>query len=261
MMQHLASTPTKLRTVKVAKDILIEEQSIVLEETGRVKFIDILAEYDDGTYENIASEAVWSSSDTEIVSVNSGQIIAGNRGTAIITVTYQELEEKISVTVQETIDVATKINEILAEENEIMQLSMSSSERSSAASRAKEMVEFEWTPTQDLVGWRGNYLFKAGEKVTGMPYSQTEYQKDKAGFVASLSYSDFCSSYSRFGITMPKYGNDCSAFVSFAWGLSRKTTQGFLQGIYSHTYSTVGGLYYNILEEEVNDSKYYSIIN
>lgn len=37
---------------------------------------------------------------------------------------------------------------------------------------------------------RNNY-FASGVTVKGIPYSQTPYQKDKAGFVNSMSSSDF----------------------------------------------------------------------
>lgn len=39
---------------------------------------------------------------------------------------------------------------------------------------------------------------------------------------------------------MPKYGNDCSGFVSFAWGISKKGTGDFITGIRNGTYSKVG---------------------
>ena len=39
---------------------------------------------------------------------------------------------------------------------------------------------------------------------------------------------------------MPKYGSDCSGFVSFAWGLKRKTTYDFVTGINAGTYLKVG---------------------
>ena len=47
--------------------------------------------------------------------------------------------------------------------------SMSATERESAVSIAKGMVEVQWTPTKYLTGWRGNssYSFPAGQTVTG----------------------------------------------------------------------------------------------
>lgn len=84
---------------KRLEEILVEKQEIILEETGRVAFIDAIAKFDDNTYENIASLADWTSSNQEIVSVYAGQIIAGNKGTAVVTVCYQELQKEIYVTV------------------------------------------------------------------------------------------------------------------------------------------------------------------
>lgn len=90
-------------------------------------------------------------------------------------------------------------------------------------------------PTKDLVGWKGQYIFKKNTRYSGIPYSQTEYQKDDAGFKDALSKSDFYDSYTRFGNTMPKYGSDCSGFVSFAWGVPRETTASFVQKIKNGT--------------------------
>ena len=115
-----------------------------------------------------------------------------------------------------------------------------------------------WTPSQDLTGWKGS-KFSAGVKVTGMPYSQTPNQKNKSGFLASMSASDFYSVYiDGENRSMPRYGNDCSGFVSFSWGISRTTTQGFLKGILDGTYSAVGNTGYRIRKDSDNKYRIYS---
>lgn len=97
-------------------------------------------------------------------------------------------------------------------------------------SRARGMIDYRWTPTKDLRGWNG-YIFAKGKEVTGIPYSQTEYQTDLEAFKKALQKSDFYDSNynpSYDSRKMPKYGNDCSGFVSFSWGTKRMTTYGIM---------------------------------
>ncbi|AZT89964.1 hypothetical protein ELD05_04465 [Caldicellulosiruptor changbaiensis] len=113
-------------------------------------------------------------------------------------------------------DVSSRILKL--QSNDSKAGTLSSNSREDIVNKAKKMVEISWTPKKDLVGWRGNFIFAKGKTYKGIPYSQTEYQKDDTGFLESLNKNDFYDYYTRFGIRMPKYGRDCSAFVSFAWG-------------------------------------------
>lgn len=97
--------------------------------------------------------------------------------------------------------------------------------------RARKMCSLTWTPQNNLAGWKAKYTFKKGVTYKGIPYSQTEYQKNDASFSPLVKNKDFYSKYTRFDITMPKYGNDCSGFVSFCWGLGRNTTYTFFEGL------------------------------
>lgn len=230
------------------EEIMVEKNIIVLPETGRACFVDAIAKFADGTYANIANCAEWKSSNSEVVSAYEGHLIAGIEGVAVVTISYQGVDREILVQVQETVDVAERIKEVLMEENENVLLSMTSSQRDSAVSIAKGMVEMSWMPTQDLIGWKGK-VFPANVWVTGMPYSQTAYQKDQKGFLESMGYSDFYTTYVSGDRLMPRYGNDCSGFVSFAWEISRNTTQGFLKGISNGSYSTVGATHYKIMQD------------
>lgn len=239
------------------EEILIEKDIIIFPETGRACFIDSIARFSDGTYANIANSADWISSNPEVVSVYEGQLIAGIEGTAVVTISYQGVDREILVQVQETVDVAERIKEVLMEENESVPFSMTSGQRDSAVAIAKGMVEMSWMPTQDLIGWKGK-VFPANAWVTGMPYSQTAYQKNQKGFLDSMAYSDFYTVYVSGDRLMPRYGNDCSGFVSFAWEISRNTTQGFLKGISNGTYSAVGAAHYKIMQDGNGQYRIYN---
>lgn len=75
----------------------------------------------------------------------------------------------------------------------------------------------------------------------------TKNQVDDVGFLDRLtnsSSSGFYDNYTRTldneTIIMPKYGNDCSGFLSFAWNIPRQTTTKFVNGIKNGTYKKVG---------------------
>ena len=79
--------------------------------------------------------------------------------------------------------------------------------------RAKAMAEVKWTPKYNIKNSYGKYTFKKGKTYTGIPYTMDVYQVS--------SVSDFLSKIKTSKVI---YGNDCSGFVSTAWGLSRQTT-------------------------------------
>lgn len=79
--------------------------------------------------------------------------------------------------------------------------------------RAKAMVEVSWTPNNNIVDSIGHYIFLKGKTYKGVPYSMGSTQVNTTSdFLANINKSN------------KLYGNDCSGFVSTAWGVSRQTT-------------------------------------
>lgn len=79
--------------------------------------------------------------------------------------------------------------------------------------RAKSMVDVEWTPSCNLSNKYSRYVFVKGKTYHGIPYSMDSYQAPSAeNFLSKIKGSKIL------------YGNDCSGFVSAAWGISRQTT-------------------------------------
>ena len=112
-----------------------------------------------------------------------------------------------------------------------------SSEQSAATreivERARELEQVEWTPLADIRGWKEHMIYKASHTYRGLPYGQpidagyVPWDADLNTFLAavqdpsSLMYADQASAIA----IAPYYSIDCSAFVSWAWGLpSRQTT-------------------------------------
>lgn len=96
--------------------------------------------------------------------------------------------------------------------------------RKDIIARAQAMVDMKWTTPKQFSGWKGQTTFKTGTKYTGMPYSQTGNQMTSpSNFTNSIkNYSGSLTLTSP--QTQPRFGNDCSGFVSAAWGISRHTT-------------------------------------
>ncbi|MFR5420509.1 MAG: dockerin type I repeat-containing protein [Oscillospiraceae bacterium] len=86
----------------------------------------------------------------------------------------------------------------------------------------------------DVLGWNGDLTYRAGVTYTGLPYGQpvnaayVPWVTDLDGFAAAVKdpNSSMYTSYSTYNCRAPYYSCDCSAFVSWAWGLGgRQTTR------------------------------------
>jgi len=93
-------------------------------------------------------------------------------------------------------------------------------ERKAVLDRAQAMVEVKWTPKYNMRNKDGAYTFVKGKTYNGIPYSMDSYQVRAASeFLFKISNSQTL------------YGNDCSGFVSAAWGISRQTTFSFYEAV------------------------------
>lgn len=101
------------------------------------------------------------------------------------------------------------------------------------AERADHLYDQLWVAQETVAGWRGEHIFEAGVAYR-LPYAQpvqagryigygvtVEEFLQAAGEEGSVFY-DRRSSYGDRDSTY--YGTDCSAFVSWCWGVDRHTT-------------------------------------
>lgn len=239
----------------------VSQSAVTIKHNGASAFLDVIAKFKDGSTKNVNELAEWKSKNQDIAIAYDGRILAMGKGITNVTVSYKGFTQEIKVKVTEYKDLEAVLN------SQILAQSLTESERDAIINKASAMYNTTWVPTQNLTGWRGNYTYYAGNTYR-IPYSQTAYQKDDIGFNQALGYGDFYSYYVRYymqdgtgrvfdnqsdadatgkpyeTIRMPKYGNDCSAFVSFAFGVSRNTTWSFLSGIKNGTFAMVGS--YNV---------------
>ena len=98
--------------------------------------------------------------------------------------------------------------------------------------RAYQMTNIKWTPVANITGWGGGVTYKAGKTYTGLPYGQPVYASyvpwttSLVGFIEKVNDpgSKMYTSSSTYNQVAPYYSIDCSAFVSWAWGLSSRQT-------------------------------------
>ena len=106
--------------------------------------------------------------------------------------------------------------------------------------RAKQLTDFKWTPVKDFPAYTkkdGNFLFPAGEELTGFPYSSVE-REDKF-IMENVSPESFLSAianpYSKLYQAghgehcASSFGVVCNSFVRYALGIpTRVSTNCFL---------------------------------
>ena len=105
--------------------------------------------------------------------------------------------------------------------------------------RAYQMTEIEWTPLMDITAWDGDLTYRAGTSYKGLPYGQPVYAKyvpwsaDLNTFAAAVqdASSMMYTARSTYNCDAPYYSTDCSAFVSWAWGVSSRKDTRSIPGI------------------------------
>ena len=104
--------------------------------------------------------------------------------------------------------------------------------------RAYQLTDIRWVPLMDIEGWKGlpGNRFHAGQTYTGIPYGQPHRSGSYVPWQTSLQeylweleqpesfmYSDRAISQIKLN-EAPYLSCECSAFVSWAWGLKTKET-------------------------------------
>lgn len=132
--------------------------------------------------------------------------------------------------------------------------------------RAEAIVNYEWTPSQDIDVWNenpynGKMYFPAGETVIGMPYTLFSWEfgfdsllslaQYKTKAAVNYSTTAYCSSMGA-NRTGPVYGSCCATFVSEVLGGSfvneGNPRYDNCSGIENSKYGTT---YYNVLMEDL----------
>lgn len=238
---HDITSYAMTETWEEVQGIFVDEPTYVLSRNGMGTFCSVYAYLSKDVTIDITADAEYVSSNEAVVSVHSGVIRAEGKGTAVVTVLYHGFTTSFNVTVEKEVDLDRLEKEFLQRsgvevaDNAVYQRTIRdifSSETRTIHARSSQdildkavaMKNIEWTPTQTLYGWKKEFSFPKGVLVTGIPYSQAN-QADDLEFLKVLKYSDFYSGgESPNGDYCPKYGVDCSRYVSYAMGITAQTT-------------------------------------
>lgn len=93
--------------------------------------------------------------------------------------------------------------------------------------RAQQLTEITWTAEKEVSAWNGKNNYQAGKTYKGVPYGQPVgwgyigYEVTLEEF-ASAAENAQSKLYQDNPCNGAYYATDCSGFVSYAWGLSRR---------------------------------------
>lgn len=91
--------------------------------------------------------------------------------------------------------------------------------------KAVAMKNIRWTPSQTLIGYKGETTFDANIPQDGIPYSPLT-QVDDIDFLEKLANADdFYENDTMDGETCPRYGVDAAGYVCFAFDIKHLTTE------------------------------------
>lgn len=208
-------------------EIIVSKEDIEIESAMYSEFIDVFGKLENGKYVNINDKVVCQFADDSIATWIYGRIIAEKSGITTAVLSYSGQSKEIIITVNNQIN--SELDMALPNDNINVNVVIvpNISQRLSILNIAEQMVDMVWTPTQNLNAYGSHPSFIAGTTYTGMPYTQCHDQSTYDEFFAAFnnsSSSGFYDNYTEGGVTMPKYGNDCSGFVSICWGLFRDDT-------------------------------------
>lgn len=216
------------------------EKTVIIEIAGMSAFLD----FD----ESVDTKAVmYTSSNSNVVFPNDGRLLATGIGEAVVQVTYKDFSEYITVIVERQFDKIALQNYLSEHESKSLRPLADDPNidaRMEITAKGRAMAFQAWKPTKDLVMWgprNGTWkYFPKDVYQFGIPYTQATYH-DEISFLNKMSASDFYipneSIITNTGRKMcPQYGSDCSAFVSYAWGISRINTKTFYDRIVNGTY-------------------------
>ena len=226
--------------------ISVENTNIAIDTVGASVFLEVTGTLDTGEIIDLTDYVDYTSNDTNIVFPYRSRILAKGVGETNVTISYEDLEISLDVSVQAPLVIPDNIPAPLASNVDI--------------SIASGMVFCTWMPRKVVKSWvdsndKAYQEYYPGTNYTGVLYTQNDWNT-KEEFLAGLSDDSFYVPLQRPNMskefTQPKYGNDCSGFLSRAWKLSsRHTTKSFKDGIANGTFEKVGG--YNVEDAFTND--------
>lgn len=223
--------------------ILVSETQIIFEHNGLSEFIDVIANLSNGETQNISNWVRFYTSDQEVAIAVGRRILARGNGSTELHIEYGDFKTIIPVKVLAELDLESLMGENKTAISNSSNLT--AAEREAIIVKASAMYNVEWTPNQTLTSFNNMWTYRT-DQTYNIPYSQTANQIDDIQLKEVMNNKDFYDSYKRYlspyksRIVMPKYGCDCSGFVSMAWNVKRESSSTFISKIQKGKYPIVG---------------------
>mgnify|MGYP000704023573 FL=1 len=167
------ATDSEKYEANALEELIASDTSVSIPYNGRSEFIEIIAKINDDTYVDVTSVVDWESENNDIAYAYNGRILARDQGATTVKASLAGLDVLIDVEVEDYIDLEAEVerlNRLYPDSpGSISTYAITQEERDEIISRGKEMLNLEWTPSKDLVGWKGQHTFPAGKKVIGIP--------------------------------------------------------------------------------------------
>lgn len=223
------------------------EEMYVFPSNGYVNVVSVYGVTESGSKMELGDKVQYSSMDETIVSVYQDSIRAEGKGTTNIVAEYNGMTLEIPVIVENEIDLDALEASLLEQagcsvmDNQDYLEIISDTDRmidpdkrtaQQILDKAAAMKNVRWTPTQKLRGWDNDITFYANVTYEGIPYSQLT-QVDDVEFLKKLKNANdfYAEVQTTKGIPAPKYGVDCSGYVSFAFGIERLNTEDMINAL------------------------------
>ena len=258
LVSSLSGTNAQAAGKKSTGTFVVSDTSADIRSNGFYYFARAFYIDQNGIKKDVTDDVTWSTQNPDVATVYKGDIYGIGKGETTVTAVYKGIKKTISVKVLSNIDIEKEMAVFVTPSNNSI-LARAIPTTDTYIQKAASCKDVRWVPQKSLVGWNNGFVYKPGITYSGIPYSQTPNQCYANTFTSKLGLSDFYSTVSSSGNSMPRYGMDCSAYLSYCWGISRNTTAGFCAGIKNGTFGKRGSYTVGALSTQTLLNSYTSL--
>ena len=262
LVSSLSGTNAQAAGKKSAGTFVVSDTSADIRSNGFYHFARAFYIDQNGIKKDVTDDVTWSTQNPDIATVYKGDINGIGKGETTIMAVYKGITKTIDIKVHSNINIEKEMEFFVTSLNTtVVARAISPSEV--YIQKAASCKDVRWVPQKNLIGWgtptSASFIYKAGITYGGIPYSKTPNQCYANTFASKLGLVDFYSTVYDSGNAMPRYGMDCSAYLSYCWGISRNTTLGLCAGIKNGTYGKRGSYTVGALTPQVLQNAYLNL--